>query len=76
MVRPTLEYAAEIWGGGPWEEADKLQREIGKLILGAPIRTTNEAVMGDLGWWELKARRDKAGLKLYKRLLMLGDKGS
>ena len=35
---------------------------------------TNEAVMGDLGWWELKARRDKARLKLYKRLLMLEDK--
>ena len=23
MVRPTLEYAAEIWGGGPWEERDR-----------------------------------------------------
>ena len=25
-------------------------------------------VLGDLGWWELKARRDKARLKLLKKL--------
>ena len=25
-------------------------------------------MLGDLGWWELKARRDKARLKLYKKL--------
>ena len=68
-MRPTLEYAAEVWGEGPWEEAEKLQREMGKMILGAPARTTNEAVLGDLGWWELKARRDKARLKLFKTLM-------
>ena len=35
LVRPILEYAAEVWGGGGWEAAEKLQREVGKLILGA-----------------------------------------
>ena len=55
-------------GGGEWEAAEKLQREVGTLILGAPTRTANEVVLGDLGWWELKARRDKAGLELYKKL--------
>ena len=68
LVRPILEYAAEVWGGGVWEAAEKLQREIGKLILGAPTRTANEVVLGDLGWWELKARRDKARLKFYKKM--------
>src|SRR5690606_37517769 len=66
--RPILEYAAEVWGDGGWEAAEKLQREVGKLMLGAPTRTANEVVLGDLGWWELKARRDKARLKLYKKL--------
>ena len=60
LVRSILEYGSEVWGGGPWEEAEKLQREIAKVILKVPIRTANEAVLGDLGWWELKARRDKA----------------
>ena len=57
LVRPILEYAAEVWGRGVWEAAEKLQREVGKLILGAPTRTANEVVLGDLGWWELKASR-------------------
>ena len=51
-----------------WEAAEKLQREVGKLILGAPTRTANEVVLGDLGWWELKARRDKARLKFFKKI--------
>ena len=56
LVRPILEYAGEVWGEGPWEEADELQREVAKTILNAPTRTANEAVLGDLGWWELRAR--------------------
>src|SRR3569623_1322897 len=28
LVRPVLEYGAEVWGGGAWEEAEKLQREV------------------------------------------------
>ena len=36
------------------------------MILGVCSNTANEAVLGDLGWWELKARRDKARLKLLK----------
>jgi len=73
LVRPILEYAGEVWGEGPWEEAEKLQREVGRLILGVPARTANEVVLGDLGWWELKARRDKARLKLFKKLRGLED---
>ena len=72
-MRPILEYAGEVWGEGPWEEAEKLQREVGRLILGVPARTANEVVLGDLGWWELKARRDKARLKLFKKLRGLED---
>src|SRR5690606_4148688 len=52
-----------------WEEAEKLQREVAKNILNAPTRTANEAVLGDLGWWELRARRDKARLKLLRKLM-------
>ena len=48
LIRPILEYA-EVWGGGVWEAAEKLQREIGKLILGAPTRTANEVVLGGSG---------------------------
>ena len=75
LVRPILEYAGEVWGEGPWEEAEKLQREVAKIILNAPTRTANEAVLGDLGWWELRARRDKARLKLLRRLMEYEEGG-
>ena len=32
------------------------------------MNTANEVVLGELGWWELRARRDKAKLKMLKRL--------
>jgi len=68
LVRPILEYAAEVWCDGIWEEAERLQREVGKVFLGLPVNTANEVVLGELGWWELRARRDKAKLKMLKRL--------
>ena len=39
------------------------------MILGVSARTANEVVLGDLGWWELKARRDKARVKFLKKLV-------
>ena len=63
LVRPKVEYGAEIWGGGDWEEGEKLQRNMRKRILGLKESTTNEVVRGELGWWLLKARRDMMRLK-------------
>jgi endonuclease/exonuclease/phosphatase family metal-dependent hydrolase len=58
LIRPTLEYAAEVWHRGKWEEAEKIQRSMGKRILGCRQNTTNEAVLGELGWWTMEGRRD------------------
>ena len=58
LVRPVLEYGAEVWGGEDWEEAEVLQRQMGKRILNVSDYTANEVVMGQLGWLSLKARRD------------------
>ena len=61
-----MEYGAEVWGCDDWPDAELLQREAGRLFLGVSTTTTNEVVLGDLGWWELKSRRTKARLKLLK----------
>ena len=58
LVRPVLEYGAEVWGGDDWEEAEVVQRQMGKRILNVSDYTANEVVMGELGWLSLKARRD------------------
>ena len=34
MIRPTLEYGAEVWGGGKWPLAEKIQNSAGKSLLG------------------------------------------
>ena len=74
LVLPILEYAAEIWGDRKWEEAEILQRTIAKRILGVYKRTSNEAVLGDLGWWPLKARRDMIRLRYLQNLLNMNKK--
>ena len=74
LVRPIIEYAAEIWGEKEWKEAEILQRTIAKRILGMTERTSNEAVLGELGWWPLKARRDMIRLRYWQNLLSMKEK--
>jgi len=40
MIRLTLEYGAEVWGGGRWIEAEHIMRKVGKTLLGLPGRQT------------------------------------
>ena len=63
LVLPILEYACEIWGDGKWREADELQHDMGKRILGVSKRTSNAVVRGELGWHRLEARRDLSRLR-------------
>ena len=69
LVRPILEYGAEICGEAEWEEAEKLQREMAKRILGLKESTNNEVALGELGWWKLRARRDMLRLRYWGRLI-------
>jgi hypothetical protein len=74
LVRSLLEYGAEIWGARQWEEAEVLQREMGRRILRCPSTTTGEAILGELGWWRLMTRRDYIRLKYWIKLSLLEDK--
>ena len=71
LVRPVLEYGVEVWGDEKWEEAEKIQREMGRRIMGVKSFTNNEVVLGDLGWWRMKARRDLLKLKFWWKLLKM-----
>ena len=42
-----------------------MQREMGRRILRCNGKTTNEAVLGELGWWKLKTRREYCKLKYW-----------
>ena len=69
LVRSILEYGAEIWGDEEWDEGEKIQREIGRRILRCHGKTANEAVLGELGWWSLRTRREfmKLNIGLFDR---------
>jgi hypothetical protein len=56
LVRPLVEYGSEIWGVDTWREAEMLQRNMGRRILGLKRSTNNEVVCGELVWWPVRAR--------------------
>jgi len=68
LVRSQLEYGSEIWGGDDaWLDGEQIQHEMARRILRCHSQTARAAMMGDLGWWRLRARRDQ------RRLLYWGD---
>ena len=69
LIRPVLEYGAELWGDCKWEDAERLQRLAAKRILRCPCLTTNEVALGELGWWSLKTRRDMLRLRFWAVLV-------
>jgi hypothetical protein len=64
LVRPVLEYGTVVWGGVKWEEAEQVQREMGKMILRCSSKMTNEVV-----WWTLKGRRDFLTLNYWGKIV-------
>ena len=74
LVRPVLEYGAEVWeeeNNCRWEEAEKLQRKMGKRILGCGSRMSNEVVGGELGWWSLRGRRVLLRIRYWCKLVRM-----
>jgi hypothetical protein len=57
MIRPILEYGAEVWGVTKWPEAERFQLEMGRLILGVGPKTTSDFVRGELGLWMIARRK-------------------
>jgi hypothetical protein len=79
LIRPVLEYGAEVIqysknASGSWPEADQIQMQMGRRILGCHPRTANAAVKGDLGWQSLKARRDMLRLRYWGKLVSMNSK--
>jgi len=69
IIRPILEYGSEIWSSSRLERLEQFQREVGKRILRIPSKSTNEAVLGELGWVELADRVERAKLRLFKQIV-------
>ena len=46
LIRPVLEYGSEIWGTCGWPEAEQIQREVGRKLLGVGSKSCDEAIRG------------------------------
>ena len=69
LVRPVLEYGAEVWGEGEWKDAEIIQRKMGRRILGRRGKSTDETILGELGWWTMQARRWMLRLRYWRKLI-------
>ena len=47
LIRPILEYGSDVWGRGNWFEAEQIQREVGRKVLGVSCKVANEVRVRD-----------------------------
>ena len=59
LVRPILEFAAEVTSITSWPQAEEIQWAMAKRILQCRTHTSNIAVMGELGWHSIEARHQQ-----------------
>ena len=72
VIRPVLEYGMEVVGG-VWLEAELIQNEVGRRLLGANLKTATDVIRGELGWWSMKSRRDLIKLRFWGRICRLRE---
>ena len=74
LVRPVMEYAAELWGGdisvGQVKNMEKIQTDFGRSILGMHgiKRVANDFVRAELGMERLQSRWAKLKLGYWRRV--------
>lgn len=68
-IRPVLEYGCEVFGQQVWVQAERVQLEAGRMILGVTKRVPNVVVRGELGMTTLRARRDIARLLYWWKMV-------
>ncbi len=67
-----IQYSKNRSGSCP--EADQIQMQMSRRILGCDPKTANAAVKGELGWQSLKARRDMLRLRYWGKLVSMSSK--
>jgi hypothetical protein len=74
IVMPVLDYGGEL-ERGRWEEAERLQRFAGRMVLGVGNSVADEVVLGELGWWTVASQLEVKRLKFWWKLVREKGKG-
>jgi len=70
VARPAITYGSEIILLSKAEEEilERVQRDVARYLLGVPLRTATAAVLGELGWWQIRDHLAQAKLNYAGRL--------
>ena len=71
LVRPHLEYGAEVLSMRVWEDAEKVMRKVGRRVLKCGNRLPNDAIVGELGWMSMRGRRMLLRLSYWGKVLAM-----
>jgi hypothetical protein len=71
LVRPLLEFAAEVVSITPWPGAEEIQLKMAKRILKCKQRTSDAAVMGELGWQKMEARYQQLQVSFWFKIQLM-----
>jgi hypothetical protein len=73
LVRPLLEYCAEVSSVSAWPQAERLQTSMMRRILGAPMSTSAAAMRGELGWKSMEARFQMLRVGFWGRIQAMAE---
>jgi hypothetical protein len=80
-IMPALEYGVSIWGVGrtygdiaAWEKIECFWRSIARTILGLPVRSPSEGVVGELGWHPFETRAGWQAAAFWTRVSEIDDR--
>ena len=73
MIAPILFYGADIWGYEYSKCIESVQTDFCKFILGVNSRTSNVAVLGELGRYPLSVEHSHRCIKYWLKILEMGD---
>ena len=72
-IAPIMDYAGGVWGYKPNECLDKIQIRVLSCYLGVNRYAPIAGVEGDMGWVTPRIRRQIEMLRLWNRLVSLGE---
>jgi hypothetical protein len=70
MITPILTYGAEIWGFHAAPDIEKIHITFRKHVLGVSSKTSNIAVLGELGRMPMKILRQERIIRYWFKLVM------
>ena len=77
-VLPAFEYGLPIWGASnyrshEWQKMERFWRKAARYIAGAPTRTSNEAVLGEIGWTSFWTRAAWQAATMWTRVTRMPE---